>query len=482
MRPDDSYDEDLDSVSVASSHGSMDMVGDENELDLSSDDGDMSDDFADAFPNLNSGPEELEKFGPPKIQNIFTALIFAVVSVGILWVEFLDLEEHRTQTKETEILVLCSLLASLLGLATLFAWMVVARIFLFLSHTLAVVCTALLGLLLVLLSNGSPTLGVFCFLAAISLSVWTLCNRVKLDFATVMLDMVVELVIQNPTLLMVAGILLFIQTIWLCLFSLACVQMLTVGGLAGAFYTHALFAYLWTTYVLKFLVHSSIAGAVSHWYFRVNAADRPMDIALDCFKRSGTYYLGTICLGSFLVMPVELVAGPLYLLAGLNCRLSPCSPLCKRIRGCTERIYQSCNRYAFTHVITYGKHFTVGSRDAWDNLSARGLDSIMAGNVSAILLFSAIWGGSLMGAISAIWAHHWGLENWVPMTVVSFGVGFASVALATEVVDAAITAVCACFAIAPSNLAETHPIIFHRFIRIAEFSVRENTQQQNVVV
>ena len=62
-------------------------------------------------------------------------------------------------------------------------------------------------------------------------------------------------------------------------------------------------------------------------------------------------------------------------------------------------------------------------------------------------------------------------------------VGFASVSLTTEVVDAVATAIMACFAEVfaqlyavadpsqdPVPLSETHPLIFHRFVRISEFS------------
>eukprot|EP00808_Paulinella_micropora_P027243 g16180.t1 len=343
-------DDDLDISSVASSHGE-DMLG---ELELSSDDGADEPDFTDAFPNLNTGtgPEEAEKFGPPRVLNLLATLLFVAVAVGIVWVEFLDLEEHPSQTKETEILIVCGLFSSLLGLASLAAWMVVPRIFLFLSHALAIVTTALLGLLCVALGKGSGGLGLCLLLLAAGMALWSLCNRQKLDFAVVMLEMVVELVKQNPALLMVAVVMLIVQTVWLSLFSLACVQVLAVGGLAITFFTHALLAYFWTTYVFKNLVHCSIAGTVSHWYFRVNPSDRPVNVALDCFKLSSTYYLGAICLGSFLVVPVEIFAGPLYLLTGLRVRGCLCGgALCKRLRKCTEAIYQKCNRYAFTHVI-----------------------------------------------------------------------------------------------------------------------------------
>lgn len=62
-------------------------------------------------------------------------------------------------------------------------------------------------------------------------------------------------------------------------------------------------------------------------------------------------------------------------------------------------------------------------------------------------------------------------------------VGFASVSLTTEVVEAVATAIMACFAEVfaqlhavadpsqdPVPLSETHPLIFHRFVRISEFS------------
>lgn len=270
---------------------------------------------------------------------------------------------------------------------------------------------------------------------------------------------------------MIALAILFLQTLWLSLFSVAFVQVLSGGYVKGAFYVHALFAYLWTTHVLKFILHTTIAGTISCWYFRINPQDRPLDVVMDSLKRCLTYYLGAICIGAFLIVPVELLAGPLHVLSTLPIL----SHLCHPLRVCTEKIYKHCNRYGFTHVITYGKDFRKASCDAWRSINDRGLGSIMAGDVSAMLLYPTLIGASCVTVIATLWMLTLRLDHLAPIIMLNFGVGVANLALVTEVVDAAITSVCACFAMAPSNLAETHPIIFHRFIRIAEFSIRDQS-------
>ncbi len=88
-----------------------------------------------------------------------------------------------------------------------------------------------------------------------------------------------------------------------------------------------------------------------------------------------------------------------------------------------------------------------------------------------------------MSFICAIWVRaptnvEIDVSIWLWMAVVILFVAYSQMSLTAQLIEAAIASVLSCFAESPQRLRETHPILFHRFVRIAEFSSFHRTPLQ----
>ncbi len=160
------------------------------------------------------------------------------------------------------------------------------------------------------------------------------------------------------------------------------------------------------------------------------------------------------------------------------------------------------------------------------------MDSIVEQDkVSSLLQIPALGGGCAIASFCAFWAHWNGLHNWLIMSVVMFGVtapplgffffffflvckihpknafsqprkkhtmpshaydmhpharvrmqaAYSTMWLAVEVLEASMFCLFSCFAEEPQLLCDTHPIIFHRFVRISEYHLFKETQPLSAV-
>jgi hypothetical protein len=98
-------------------------------------------------------------------------------------------------------------------------------------------------------------------------------------------------------------------------------------------------------------------------------------------------------------------------------------------------------------------------------------DSIISEDkLETILMFPAIGAGCAIASIGGTLAYNSNMPHWAQLSAFLFWVGFVAVTVGCEVIDATSTTVFACFAEEPQRLSDTHPLIFHRFVRISEFS------------
>eukprot|EP01006_Ploeotia_vitrea_P028424 TRINITY_DN61123_c0_g1_i1.p1 TRINITY_DN61123_c0_g1~~TRINITY_DN61123_c0_g1_i1.p1 ORF type:complete len:600 (-),score=286.35 TRINITY_DN61123_c0_g1_i1:97-1704(-) len=418
-------------------------------------------------------PGRQARFGRDPCKNVFWLLLFLSCSVAVVMVEIWDFEDdyvgavlHSSAINVTAI-VSCSLAMGAAAVTVvLWIWIPCSSTLIWSAQLASIVSVFLFSIILMALPRDEWFLGLFAFLGAAVMLVWTyrISRTNKLQFAGVLLEMVTELMHKNPGLITVAGAMLCIQTFWLLLFTIACVKS-TQFEHFGLFYLFLGFAFYWTTQVFKHILHTVVAGTISHWYFEVIPREHSRrHITLMCFKRAWTTSLGSICFGSLFIATTRLLHGTCRRLASWLC--------CANVARMTEVLYHTWSKFSFTHVVMYGKNFRRASKDTWAMFYRRGVDSIINEDILDILLvFPAVGSGALVGTFSAVWAYAVGIQEYSYLAVVLFWVGFSSVALACEVIEACATTVFSCFAEEPQHLSDTHPLIFHRFVRISEFSL-----------
>jgi len=287
----------------------------------------------------------------------------------------------------------------------------------------------------------------------------------------VMLETVSGLVVRNPTIVTISVLVLFIQTLWLGLFSLTCVQVLSLE-LYHLLYLYLFFSYFWTTQVLKNIVHTSVAGTIAHWYFGLSGGSQ-LGITLQCFQKSLSVYLGAISLGSLLVAPIHM----LWAFASFCNEWKGCGFCCSKFSLLFQSLFHQFNPMAFTHVIVYGKEFRRASNDGWELFLSKGADAIIAEDkLTALLLFPAIGGGCVVASICAVWARYLDLSNWFIISFMVFWVGYSTVALTTEIIQASAMALITCFSIDDNPLSVNDALMYQRFTRICEFHQFRNRQ------
>lgn len=184
---------------------------------------------------------------------------------------------------------------------------------------------------------------------------------------------------------------------------------------------------------------------------------------------------GSICLAALCIPPVKLLWGIMRPLSRVKQR--SLTGLFERPYLWAETLYTYNNQYCFPKMIMYNMDFRSASGAVYRQFYERSVDSIVwYVKFSTLLFFPQIGGGCLLASITALWAKSAQVEHWYIISVTAFFVGYSTLALTTAVVGGVIHTVLACFAEFPQLLAETHPIIFHRFVRISEFSTFQDNR------
>lgn len=172
---------------------------------------------------------------------------------------------------------------------------------------------------------------------------------------------------------------------------------------------------LWITWWLKHLQHSTVAGAVSQWYF---AIDKWRDIG--SFPVTGSYFTairyhtGSIALGSFLITLLQVVR---FLVMVLLRRCSSCqihsNRLCTFCCGClscclacVEKIVRYISRNAYIQMMIRGTSFCSSAREALNLLASNLLQIAAIRSVAwAFLLVGKLFVASAAAGGSCPWPH-----------------------------------------------------------------------------
>ncbi|KAF8952828.1 putative choline transporter, neither null mutation nor overexpression affects choline transport [Haplosporangium bisporale] len=143
--------------------------------------------------------------------------------------------------------------------------------------------------------------------------------------------------------------------------------------------------------VITNIVYATVAGVSSaHYLPSKNLSENSFQTIL---KRVCTTSLGSICYGSLIITPVQIVRsvsnrlrtstddGDVYCVSCLDALI-----------GCVRGFNTSINKYAFYDVATYGKPFLPAARDTWSSIESRRIDVLLRDyTLGYVLLVHAIF-------------------------------------------------------------------------------------------
>jgi len=243
-------------------------------------------------------------------------------------------------------------------------------------------------------------------------------------------------------------------------------------------YALLLFSFYWTSLVLKNIVQVTVASAVGTWWFHPEAMHPCFCTAVSKpLLRSITTSLGSICLGSLILLPCQCLAalGDSFcfmwgnVVEGDNDENDIPNDLKEqniqsRV-GPLRKFARKCNRWSFTYIGLYGYNFADGGEKALELFETRGWMAVVSDNLIQNVLFMAsiVMGGST-GVFSVV------VEEVDGFTLTSFHkpiitafvlgsiLGFVlSNILLMGVVGGALNTVLVCFAAGPFEFHKNHP-------------------------
>lgn len=335
---------------------------------------------------------------------------------------------------------------------------------------------------------------------------WISKYKNALDFVAVLFELIVHFLVKHPSLAIVTVGTLVCYTVWA---SWICTSLGYVGNGASPWQFSMLFLYLhfyWTSNIVKNILTVVVSGATMIWYYKDDSSDlspqtmseheSPVEgedgesssssssreasgglfgglwkntverrVVLHYLRGALSSSFGSICIGSLLCPLAHVIWNV------LRWARRDESVLSKRIvylrSAAAENFIRTYHKYSFVHVAGYGKPFYVAARDSWNLIEKRGVEAIVDDDLtSRLLLLSANGWASVMCALCVPAFSH--TKHTVFFALASFILCYTTLSIATQIMGAVIKTLFVCFAENPGRLNQLHPLIYHRFARLAE--------------
>ncbi|KAL4086373.1 hypothetical protein PRIC1_014500 [Phytophthora ramorum] len=357
---------------------------------------------------------------------------------------------------------------------------------------------SMLAAMLFLLESGEGMFwGVICSGVVVLDLVWYARANHGLDFVAVFFELVVEFLVAHPALGGATCVMLVAYTIWA---SWICTTIGYVGRDLSPWnfsIIYLVFHFYWMSNVFKNILTIVASGTTMIWYYRnesteispdirenISDHDSPSDEANGQMQQNpSTDYLdrkvvlhyarcamsssfGSICIGSLLCPLAHLVWN------ALRWARRDESVLSRRFMSLrSERVeyfIRTYHKYSFVHVAGYNKPYYVAAQDAWKLIEHHGVEAIVDDDLtSRILLLGGNGWAGIMSALTAS-ALAGASSHATFFTLAAFTLCYTTISLATQVIAAVIKTLFVCFAENPGRLSQLHPLIYHRFVRLAE--------------
>ncbi|GLE06245.1 hypothetical protein PINS_up015487 [Pythium insidiosum] len=331
---------------------------------------------------------------------------------------------------------------------------------------------------------------------------WIRKYKNGLDFVAVLFELLVDFLVKHPLLAYVTVGTLIVYTLWACWIS---TSLGFVGNGASPWQFSMLFLYLhfyWTSNVFKNILTVVVSGATIIWYYKDDSSDlspntvsdhpSPSEgsdeneangdsssssilfpwkntpdrrVVLHFLRCALTTSLGSIFIGSLLCPLAHIIWN---VLRWARRDESTFSRRFVALRSePVEQFIRTYHKYSFVFVAGYGKPFYAAAQESWHLISSRGVEAIVDDDLtSRLLLLGANGWASVMCALCVPAFSN--TPHVVYFAVTSFVLCYTTISIAMQVLGAVIKTLFVCFAENPGRLSQLHPLIYHRFARLAE--------------
>lgn len=207
-----------------------------------------------------------------------------------------------------------------------------------------------------------------------------------------------------------------------------------------------------------------------------------------------TKHLGSIATGSFLgfVSPLAwavrrgaravVVRGRTFPDSGrrhktLRTRLATLGALIFRW---ADAYLQISHKYSYVSVAMQNQGWFTAAKLVWNQFNRSGTDAVIEGDCTdRLLLFGSYLGGSVLSLMLGTTVRTPGVNTWLLCAISVFWLGFVGVALPLTVLEAFQSTLFVVFAQSPETLQLCHPILMHRYSRLAELRLLRRKHEPN---
>lgn len=459
----------------------------------------------------SGGKDELlrkEKFNPEGLKDVIWAGMFVLhVLAVMIWIGYaaasgLLTEAINSLSADNTASLLqgksgpsatpmqSSILVLLVGLGCAFVyaciWMSLLQAYpIAMAYGSLYLCIALFTILGVVLLGGGNIGGLILLIFALLIALMIYCMRSRIEFTAKCLKAVSSVYSVQPSIFLVAVLVLFLQVIWqiTCVLSFLPVTAAidadqkradaapddedTESSPYGGLLLLQMFSFYWGAQVLSNILHVSCCGVVARWYF-----DKQVDIAVS--KSTGqafTSYLGPIALGSFLIAIIQTLEFLVRSIAdnrggnqSAGQRIAAEIAIC--ILRCVERLVEIFNTFAFVIVSIYGVTYCEAGTEALNLLARQGCKVLSGYNlVSLICFIGCFMGGVIVACINSVLAASMMLPGGFIGGVAVFGfvTSYFIMTVVARVVESGCDTLFICFAEEPQKLKSSNAEIFEAF-------------------
>ncbi|OZJ02166.1 hypothetical protein BZG36_05241 [Bifiguratus adelaidae] len=301
----------------------------------------------------------------------------------------------------------------------------------------------------------------------------------RIAFASVMLETVTSIIKRHPGTVAIGIAALLLQTAFSVLWTftvVGCYQVYYEGSQGSnaklnIIMIFLVFTYYWTTQVIAYTIHTTIAGVFATYYFLSGTGQEPKNTTCASLKRATTTSFGSICYGALLIAAFNLFR---YFLSMAQQQTD--NPICAFILCCVQccaiqiqALMEYFNYYAYTQVAIYGKDFCTAARDTWTIIKDRGIEALINDNLTGNVIFI---GSLLIGMITALVGYVYlvitrpAYNSTGDMTVIvvflSFIIGTSMFYTVGTVIQSGVATTFVCLAEDPTALQRTKPELFER--------------------
>jgi len=309
-------------------------------------------------------------------------------------------------------------------------------------------------------------LGVLSLLTGLACALFIITNRHCVEFSAHLLATVASLTRTYPGTVYVAigcaGASMLWTLVWVAAVSYT--SQMEHQALVLVLLT---LSFIWTTQLLRAVVHTTVAGTVASWYFL--SPNVPRDPTSRALRRSLTTSFGSLCFGSLIAATLKALRAGARAVANRGTDrfgIRSCALCCL---GFLDVLTRFCNELAYTQVALYGKTFTRASRDTWTLLVHHsGVDALVQRElISTALTLSSILSGLVCSLLCGLWARATlgdTQPEWWQSLSAAFLIGYAAVSLVSVTVESGTNALFVCYAEDPQPLEANSKDLYALFI------------------